>query len=433
MPGLRPVAIQSVIHPEPSYTFHMAILNTDRLTEQECKLCRIIESREHGLRADLTLHVGLPTGGRNTVALDETRALLTDRLKKLGASVEFVQGDPAPDWLYGRDPDDPVPPTAVSSRLREGQPRILLAGHLDTVHDPEGPFRELNIEPGGMRATGPGCVDMKGGLVIAVAALECLEEAGIDAGWSFLMNSDEETGSYHSDEALATQARKHDVGLAIEPALPGGALAIERMGSGQFCIQAHGKAAHVGRAFTEGISAVTALAKTIVKAARLPEPDAGKILNIGPIQGSNATNIVPDHAVAWGNVRFGNPAHAEALAQALDALASPGEGLPRIEVLRSFNRPAKPMLPETERLGLLARQVAEDIGQSLPFASTGGVCDGNQLQVVGLPTIDTLGVRGGGLHTPDEWIDMTSLVERCQLLAVLISRLSGGAWARQGG
>jgi glutamate carboxypeptidase len=89
------------------------------------------------------------------------------------------------------------------------------------------------------------------------------------------------------------------------------------------------------------------------------------------------------------------------------------------------------MLPAVERLGLLARGVAEDLGQELPFAKTGGVCDGNQLQAAGLPTIDTLGVRGGGLHTPQEWIDLSSLVERCQLLAVLLARLGGGAFGRE--
>ncbi len=76
-------------------------------------------------------------------------------------------------------------------------------------------------------------------------------------------------------------------------------------------------------------------------------------------------------------------------------------------------------------MGLKARSVAEDLGQRLPFKSTGGVCDGNIMQAAGLPTIDTLGVRGGGLHTPDEWIELASLVERCQLLAVLVHRLCG--------
>jgi glutamate carboxypeptidase len=94
--------------------------------------------------------------------------------------------------------------------------------------------------------------------------------------------------------------------------------------------------------------------------------------------------------------------------------------------VRAFNRPAKPMTKETETLALKARMVAEDLGQNLPFGKTGGVCDGNNLQAGGLPTIDTLGVRGGGLHTPQEWIELPSLVERCELLAILILRLCEG-------
>ncbi|VAX39269.1 hypothetical protein MNBD_PLANCTO03-829 [hydrothermal vent metagenome] len=306
---------------------------------------------------------------------------------------------------------------------------MLIAGHLDTVHDPAGDFQALSIEPGGKRATGPGCVDMKGGLVIAVAALEALEEAGIDCGWSVLLNSDEETGSYHSNGALVSAAKRHSVGLALEPALPGGELAVERMGAGQFCVRAHGRAAHVGRDFSSGISAVTALAEQLVQLAAIPDAERGLILSVGPLVGGQATNAVPEFAAGWGNVRFVDQAGAEELIEQLEALATEGEGgLPRIEVVWDFNRPAKPMTEGTERLALLARAAAESLGQELPFAKTGGVCDGNQLQAAGLPTIDTVGVRGGGLHTLDEWIDLTSLVERCQLLAVLLSRVAGRAW-----
>lgn len=407
----------------------MADLRLEALSAAEQRVCALVAARAGGLLADLRLHVGLPTGGRNAAALDESRERLTARLEAMGAATELVPGERAPDWLYGRDLSAPVPPTAVCGRLRAGVPRVLLAGHLDTVHDPGGDFRELLVSPGGKTATGPGCVDMKGGLVIAVAALECLEEAGIDCGWSFLLNSDEETGSYHSDGALASAARGHDVGLAVEPALPGGELAVERMGSGQFCVRAHGRSAHVGRDFGSGVSAVTALAERLVALADVPDPSRGLILSVGPLRGGTATNAVPDLAVAWGNVRYADQAGAEELSGRLEALATEGDALPRVEVFWDFNRPAKPMLPGTSKLALLARSAAESLGQSLPFARTGGVCDGNQLQAAGLPTIDTLGVRGGGLHTPAEWIDVPSLVERCQLLAVLMARIAGGAWS----
>jgi len=98
--------------------------------------------------------------------------------------------------------------------------------------------------------------------------------------------------------------------------------------------------------------------------------------------------------------------------------------MPSVEVKTSFNRPAKPATPEVMKLAERARQAAEDLNQKLPFGKTGGVCDGNILQDAGLPTIDTLGVRGGGLHTAQEWIELASLVERCQLLAVLMARLA---------
>jgi len=313
---------------------------------------------------------------------------------------------------------------------RAGAPEVAKGGRggaggaLRTVHDPEGDFRALSVAPGGKTATGPGCVDMKGGLVIAVAALEALEEAGIDASWTFSMNADEETGTYHSEKALRAAAKEHDFGIALEPALAGGELAVDRVGSGQFMVECFGRSAHVGRAFTEGVSAVTRLAECLVELSRVPEPEHGKILSVGPISGGHATNAVPDHAAAWGNVRFKDAMVAQELADALERLATDGDALPRVEVHRSFNRPAKPLIPQTEALALAARDVAEGLGQSLPFAATGGVCDGNILQDAGLPTIDTLGVRGGGLHTTDEWIELASLVERCQLLAVLIARLS---------
>src|SRR5205085_3197779 len=108
----------------------------------------------------------------------------------------------------------------------------------------------------------------------------------------------------------------------------------------------------------------------------------------------------------------------------LRALDTEPDRLPRVITQISFNRPAKPATPGTMKLAEAARAAAEDLGQKLPFGKTGGVCDGNILQDAGLATIDTLGVRGGGLHTPQEWIELSSLVERAQLLALVISRLS---------
>jgi glutamate carboxypeptidase len=406
------------------------------LTAIERRVCDALARRGQALLDDLRLHVGLPTGGGNRTALDETRERLTARLQALGAKIELVPGDPKPEWLHGVTPGEAPLPTAVCRRSLAGEAaaRSVLSGHMDTVHDPRGAFRELSIRPDGKTATGPGCVDMKGGLVIAMAALEALDECGQRLSWTFILNSDEETGSYFSASALAREARAsvaaHGAGkggacgLVFEPATPEGGLVVERAGSGQFMVECRGRSAHVGRDFTHGVSAVTALAKSIVRLGELPEPQRGLIINVGPLQGGLATNVVPDLARAWGNVRFPDPAGCDELGGKIDALNTSGPDLPATAVLRSFNRPAKPLTPGVQRLADAARAAAEALGQNLPFSKTAGVCDGNILQDAGLPTIDTLGVRGGGLHTLDEWIDLSSLVERAQMLAMLMLRLN---------
>lgn len=397
------------------------------MTQRERRICDLIRKRASALVEDLRLHVGLPTGGRHVAALDETRERLTARAAALGAVVEIRPGVARPDWLYGEKPGEVPLPTAICRRnTRGGEPEILIAGHLDTVHDPGGPFQELNVAADGKTAIGPGCVDMKGGLVIALAALEALDEAGERINWTLMLNSDEETGSFHSAPAIRAEAERvastGGLGIALEPATPDGGLVIERAGSGQFMIEVRGKAAHVGRDFASGISAVNELAHAILAASALSAPGDGTIVNIGPLQGGTASNVVPDLARAWGNVRFASTEAGERLAAQLRSLAPPRPSGATLSVQVALARPAKPLTPEVQAFAHAVRTAASDLGQKLPFSKTAGVCDGNLMQAAGLPTLDTLGVRGGGLHTPQEWIEMASLVERCQLLALTLMR-----------
>jgi len=382
---------------------------------------------------DLARHVAIPTGGGHDAGLDEYRGLLLDRLRAVGAEIEFSDGDPKPVWLdFGPHPDDAPPSrtpprTAIATLPGGSGPRILIACHLDTVFDPNGSFQRMTISGDGATAVGPGVVDMKGGVLITLNAIEALAEAGVASRVTLALTSDEETGSYASNRTLRELARQADIGIATEPALPGGELVIERFGSGQFRIETRGRSAHVGRAFTEGISAVTALAEAIVRISEMPDADRGRILNIGPLLGGAVSNAVPDMARAWGNVRFPTNEIADEIRAMLTELETPTDAMPALHIDCSFNRPAKPKTEAVERFARLARVCAESLGQRMPFATTGGVCDGNILQDEGVPTIDTLGVRGGGLHTADEWIDLSSLVERSQLMALLLHRLSQGA------
>lgn len=419
------------------------------LTDVEQRVCAAIAARRAALLDDLRLHVELPTGvggggvGGNADALERTRDVLTARAGRLGATVETKVGDPRPRWLYGEpgyggrgdqsSSGRGADVTAVCRREHAGEGRlrpVLICGHLDTVHDPRGPFQKLTIAPDGRTATGPGCVDMKGGLVIGIGALEALEECGVRIPWTLLLNSDEETGSYHSRRVIFEEAVRvaaaGGVGVALEPAGAKGELIVERAGSGQFFIEVRGRAAHVGRDFCSGVSAVNALAGLIVRISELGRPDDGLIVNIGPIDGGTATNVVPDRARAWGNVRFESREAAKRFEADLRAVtgAAVGPGL-SVEVSTSFVREAKPRTSGVDELAAIAQTVSEQLGRPLPLGKTAGVCDGNVMQGAGLATLDTLGVRGGGLHTAQEWIELDSLVERCQLLAVFLMRAGG--------
>lgn len=396
----------------------------------EQRLCNLIQSKADVLLGQLGAHIAIPTGCNHAPGLDNYRRHIIDRLKALGAEIKLTPGTPAPQWLTLPNHTEAtvsISPTLLAMRRgKTPTPRVLLAGHLDTVHDPAGSFRELTISTGSAIATGPGAVDMKGGIVIALNALEALTECGVDLSWTFLLNSDEETGSFHSFEAIANAAAEHDIGIALEPALPDGSLVVERMGSGQFKIEVFGRSAHAGRDFARGISAVNTLGELLVELAAMSDPQRGMIVNVGPLQGGAVTNAVPDYAACWGNLRFADSDAAEVLGRKLDGLATKDDGLPRIVVHRLFNRPAKPLTPGTQQFAEAIQSVGHDLGQTFGLGKTGGVCDGNIMQAAGLPTIDTLGVCGGNLHRPDEFIEIPSLVDRCQLLAVVLARIAAG-------
>ncbi len=400
------------------------------LTQAEQRVCAAIQRRSSALLDDLRLHVGLPTGGRNLRALDESRERLTSRAAALGAGVELIPGVERPTWLYGETPGLSPLPMVVCRRndVSAGEQELLVAGHFDTVHDPDGSFRILTIAADGKTATGPGCVDMKGGLVIAMAALEMLEESGERINWTLMLNSDEETGSYHSAPAIQAEAARvaalGGLGIALEPATSDGGLVIERAGSGQFRVEVRGKAAHVGRDFASGVSAVNELARAILDLHALNDSATGLIVNIGPLQGGSATNVVPDLARCWGNVRFPATLGTDAVAAGPKRVERTESAGVTVKVEMNIGRPAKPLTPEVQQFADLVRSAATDLGQTLPFSKTAGVCDGNLMQAAGLPTLDTLGVRGGGLHTPQEWIELSSLVQRCQLLALTMMRAS---------
>ena len=386
-----------------------------------------LEARRPAMERELADFVAIPTGTGHEDGLRRLRAAFRARLAALGAEISEFPGDPRPAWIVqpGQSKDAPPPAALRGARAGRGRP-VLITGHLDTVHDPRGAFQALSCADG-TRATGPGAIDMKGGLVIMLHALEVLAELGVPVAWTVLLNSDEEAGSLHSQRAIRAEARAcaaaGGIGLAMEPALPDGSLVLERLGSSTFRIECEGRAVHAGRDFAQGVSAVNALAANILAAARLVDLDAGTVVNIGPLEGGKATNIVADRALAWGNARFRDEAREEVVKRGLLALATAADApLPRTRIEYESNRPAKPETAAVRALAEELRAIGESLGQKVGFGKSGGVSDGNLMQAEGLPTIDTMGPVGGNLHRLDEYIELDSLVPRAAMLAILLAR-----------
>jgi glutamate carboxypeptidase len=306
--------------------------------------------------------------------------------------------------------------------------RILLVGHMDTVYSKEHPFQTLNyISKNCLK--GPGVADMKGGLVVMLQALSVFEDTEISEslGWDVFVNADEELGSPASASFLETIAKNYQAALVYEPALtPAGLFAKERKGSGKITLIATGKAAHAGRAFTEGRNAICYLARIITAIDSLNGLRKNVTINVGKIAGGDALNVVPDKAVAKLDIRIGHPKDEQWVLKQLEAiLQSEKDKDYSITMHGDFSRPVKQINPATQNLFDRLKRVGHTLNLPIQWEDSGGCCDGNNLANKGIAVIDTLGVRGGNIHSSDEFILLDSLVERATLSAFLLMDLAG--------
>jgi len=311
----------------------------------------------------------------------------------------------------------------------EAQRRLVLSGHMDTVYPPTSAFQTVE-KTDKFTLRGPGVTDMKGGLLIMLKALEAFEkfpEAG-KIGWEVLITPNEEVGSQGTDSLFAAAAKRAHYGLIFEPAFPDGDVVSQRKGSATFVIVAKGRAAHAGRDFFDGRNAITSLARFILEAEKLCDQKKGITVNIGHIEGGGPVNIVPDLAIGRLSVRIDTLEDLENLKRDLRLLAEKEnlrDGL-LVDIYTIAERAPKPFDEKTHRLFKAFKQCAEEIGFELKWRPSGGVCDGNILAGYGLPTIDTLGVVGGNIHTPDEYTFIDSLTERTALTALFLMKFASG-------
>jgi glutamate carboxypeptidase len=307
---------------------------------------------------------------------------------------------------------------------REPEQQRMILGHLDTVY-PLGTLAKTPFRISGGRAWGPGTFDMKGGLVLALFAVDALKAAGIRPTNKlvFLWTSDEEIGSESSRRAIETEALRSDAVLVLEPSFGrDGRLKTARKGVGTAEIKVTGRSAHAGVDPEKGVNAVQELALQIERLMKLSNRRRGISVQTTVVSGGTVSNVIPEHARAEVDIRFSRAADGPRLDRKLRSLRPISKGA-RVEIRGGTNRPPLERTAAVRALFRHAQRLMRDMGLPLGEASTGGGSDGNLTAALGVPTLDGLGAVGDFPHSPREHIIIRALPERAALLAGLLATL----------
>jgi glutamate carboxypeptidase len=319
----------------------------------------------------------------------------------------------------------------VSRKTGAGRGRVLILGDLDTAFPPGAgarfPFRVADGH-----AYGPGVADMKGGLVVAVHALQALAETGLEgpAEVVCVWSADEQAGSLTARGVIEAAARQADWAFCLECAREGGQLMGARAQIGVGLLEVEGREAHAGSAYAQGASAIEALARKVSAIHALTDPARGIYLNVGTVRGGWRRSVVAGRAEASVDVRTPGPDVWDEVARALRAIAERPDVPGTTGSLRlASHRPALPWTRETDRLLALARDVGAGLG--IPITALRSPAAGSSAFVgpLGVPCLDGMGPAGGDLMTDREHVVVATLPERAALLAGMLHALGTGAWA----
>ncbi|MFF9150197.1 M20 family metallopeptidase [Streptomyces sp. NPDC014861] len=372
---------------------------------------------------DLEQLVSIDSGSYSADGVNQVADWIERRLAGLGLDVQRVRFPAAPDGQRTGD--------ALVARARgalseaEGGRRILLAAHMDTVfEDGTAEARPFRVE--GSVAYGPGVSDDKGGLLAGLTALEILRESGADAydELVFLATPDEEIGSPASRALIENTAAGMHYGLGLECARENGDLVIARKGVADFRLTVTGRAAHAGIEPERGANAALAAAHLTVALQALNGHWEDVTVNVGVVRAGTRANIVCPQAELRIEVRAATTADIERVTRAIrEAADHPGVPGVAVEVEQLDLCPPMEDTTASRRMLDHARRAAAAVGIELGAAATGGVGDANLIAGAGIPVLDGLGPVGGADHTPQEWLDITSVPQRVALLAGLIASL----------
>ena len=304
----------------------------------------------------------------------------------------------------------------------QGKPGILVSGHLDTVH----PLGVIDINPyrrEGGKLYGPGIQDMKGGNFVALEAMRQIARSGLVTKLpvTFLLTPDEEVGTPSTRDLIEQEALKNKYVLVPEPARRDGGAVVGRYAIARYNLETVGKPSHAGWLLKEGRSAIRRMAEKIIEIEALTTDDC--TFSVGVIQAGQWVNCVSSSCDAEALSMAKTQKDLEDGVARIMALAGTKDDVELI-VTRGVTRPVwEPGQPQDLKLFNLANEIAKEIGFTMTAQSSGGGSDGNFTGALGVPTLDSIGVRGEGLHTLGEHIFEDSLVERARLHAGLFLSL----------
>ncbi|WP_158265346.1 hydrolase [Blastopirellula marina] len=378
-----------------------------------------LETQRDAMVTQLADWAAINTGTHNLAGLRQLAELVQARFTPIADQIAYLPVAPQTVITSRGDMQElPLAGAIVGRRREQASRQAILSIHMDTVYPADSPFQTLKLDENVLH--GPGVADAKGGLVVMLYALQAFERyveatGNHQLGWTVLLNSDEEIGSLGSRELFAQYGTAADFGLLFEPCLPSGHLIGNRKGSGNFEIVVRGQAAHAGREFYKGRNAIVAAAKVARQLHELNDRWPDTTVNVAKIDGGGPNNVVPDLAVVRFNIRYPSLEQESELSHDLERIVEDVDEGIVMALHGGFFAPPKPLDDPYLHLLKTVQTCGESLGLDLAWESTGGVCDGNRLAALGVPNVDTMGVQGGNIHSPQEYMLIDSLIPRAQL------------------
>ncbi|MCF4966195.1 glutamate carboxypeptidase [Nostoc sp. CMAA1605] len=361
--------------------------------------------------------VNIDSGTGYEPGLTKVEDIVIEHLKSIGAEVQTINATPS----KGRN--------ILATIKGTGKGKILLLAHTDTVFE-EGTAAKRPFKILGGKAYGPGVMDDKGGIILGFEALKILQELQLQnfEKITFLINPDEEKGSFGSRELIKETAKKHDVALVLEFGSPEDKVTSWRKGIGYYGFEVQGKSAHAGAEPEKGCNALVEAAHQTLQLSKLGDASKQTSVNFTVFQAGDRRNTIPDSAKVQADVRVLEAEEYNRLERDFTRL-SKNKLLPctEIKVISDRGRPPFPPNPKTDALVKKAQAIYQTIGFKLGVEGSGGGTDGNYAASVGTTTLDALGPVGGGAHSPEEYIDLDRIAPRIYLLTKLLIDLGNAS------